>query len=72
MKISKLKNILLNIKNKKIYKKIKLFNCVLSYEINAKYNIKWVDINFRARKFGKSKFNFVSMFKMYLNFLLKV
>ena len=72
MKISNLKNILINIKKKKKYKNIKLFNCVLSYEINSKYNIKWVNINFRERKFGKSKFNFMSMLKMYLNFLLKV
>ena len=72
MKTEYLKNILLSIKKKKKYKNIKLFNCVLSYEITNKYNIKWVDIKFRERVFGESKFNFISMFKMYLNFLLKV
>ena len=72
MKIDKLKNILFNIKKKKKYKNIKLFNCVLSYEIINKYNIKWIDIVFRERMFGKSKFNIISMLKMYLNFLLKV
>ena len=72
MKINKLKRVLSNIKKKKKYKLIKLFNCVLSYEISLNDNIKWVNINFRERKFGKSKFNFVSMLKMYLNFFIKV
>ena len=72
MKIDYLKKILLDIKKKKKYKDIKLFNSVLSYEISNKFDIKWVDINFRERKFGKSKFNFNSMLKIYLNFFLKV
>ena len=72
MKIDYLKKILLNIKKKKKYKDIKLFNSVLSYEISNKFDIKWVDINFRERKFGKSKFNFNSMLIIYLNFFLKV
>ena len=72
MKIDKLKNVLLNIKKSKKYKNIKLFNCVLSYEIIHKYHINWVDINFRKRVYGSSKFNFISMFRMYLNFLFKI
>ena len=72
MKINNLKTILSNIKKKKKYIPVKLFNCVLSYEISLRNNIKWVNINFRKRKFGKSKFNFISMLKMYLNFFIKV
>ena len=72
MKIDYLKKILLDIKKKKKYKDIKLFNSILSYEISNKFDIKWVDINFRERKFGKSKFNFNSMLIIYLNFFLKV
>lgn len=72
MKIDKLKKILLDIQKKKKYKNIKLFNSVLSYEIAHKYDVKWVDIIFRERMYGKSKFNIISMLKMYLNFLLKV
>ena len=72
MKIDELKKILLDIQKKKKYKNIKLFNSVLSYEIAHKYDVKWVDIIFRERMYGKSKFNIISMLKMYLNFLLKV
>jgi dolichol-phosphate mannosyltransferase len=72
MRIKDLKKILLIINKKKKYKCIKLFNCVLSYEISKKYYINWININFRERKFGKSKFNFHNMLRMYFNFLLKV
>ena len=72
MEIITLKKIIFNIFKKKKYRKIKLFNSILSYEINKKYHINWVNINFRERKFGKSKFKFSDMFKIYLNFLLKV
>lgn len=72
MEAKSLKNILFKIKKNKKYKNIKLFNCILSLEISKKYNINWVDITFRERKFGNSKFNLISMLKMYCNFLFKV
>tara|TARA_S200000501_G_scaffold276234_2_gene260144 strand:- start:40810 stop:41520 length:711 start_codon:yes stop_codon:yes gene_type:complete len=72
MKTSKLKKILLNINKNKKYNNIKLFNCVLSYEIATKYNINWTNINFRDRKFGVSKFKLIEMLKMYLNLLIKI
>ena len=72
MKISELKKILSNINRKKNYNDIKLFNCVLSYEIKKENNICWTSIHFRDRKFGNSNFNFLEMLKMYLNLLIKV
>ena len=72
MKTSKLKQTLINIKNKKVYDNIQLFNCILSYEIQKNYKINWININFRKRRYGKSKFNLLKMFMMYLNFFLKI
>ena len=72
MKVSMLKEVLLNIKKYKKYNDIKLFNCVLTYEIKKQYNIKWINIHFRNRIFGKSKFNFLVMLNMYINLLIKI
>tara|TARA_B110000003_G_C16645402_1_gene531801 strand:+ start:263 stop:973 length:711 start_codon:yes stop_codon:yes gene_type:complete len=72
MKISELKKILSNINRQKIYNDIKLFNCVLSYEIKKENNICWTSIHFRDRKFGNSKFKLLDMLKMYFNLLIKV
>ena len=53
-------------------KNLELYNCLLSYQIIKNYDIKWIDITFRERYFGKSKFNFKKMFYMFLNFIIKV
>ncbi len=71
MKTEKVRKILYNIK-KNNKSSIHLFNCVLTYEIVKIYKIIWIDINFRDRKYGKSKFNLLKMFYMYLNFFLKI
>ena len=72
METNSLRNVMNLMNKKKKYKNIILFNCVLTYEINNIYKIKWIDINFRKRKFGKSKFNFFDMFRIYLNLFLKI
>jgi glycosyltransferase involved in cell wall biosynthesis len=72
MKVTALKEVLLSINKNKIYNGIKLFNCLLSYSIQKKYNIYWIDINFRDRFFGKSKFNFRTMSSMFFNFITKI
>lgn len=72
MRVSDLKKVLLSINKNKKYNEIKLYNCVLSYAIQKKYKINWIDINFRARYFGKSKFNFLTMFLMFFNFIKKI
>ncbi len=72
MKITKLKEIINIINNQKKYNNIKLFNCVLSYEIEKNYNIFWTNISFRNRKFGRSKFKTLEMLKMYLNLIIKI
>jgi hypothetical protein len=72
MRVSDLKKVLLSINKNKKYNEIKLYNCVLSYAIQKKYKINWIDINFRARYFGKSKFNFLTMFLLFFNFIKKI
>ena len=72
METNSLRHVMNLMNKKKKYKNIILFNCVLTYEINNIYQIKWIDINFRKRKFGKSKFNFFDMFRIYLNLFLKI
>lgn len=67
METNSLRNVMNLMNKKKKYKNIILFNCVLAYEINNIYQIKWININFRKRKFGKSKFNFFDMLRIYLN-----
>ena len=72
METNSLRNVMNLMNKKKKYKNIILFNCVLTYEINNIYQIKWININFRKRKFGKSKFNFFDMLRIYLNLFLKI
>jgi hypothetical protein len=72
MKINNLKEILSNININSRYKDIKLYNCVLSWEIQKKYTIHWVKINFRKRYYGGSKFNLIKMLAMFLNFIIKI
>ena len=69
MKTSNLKKILNIISKKKKYKNVALFNCILTYEIQKKYNIKWIDINFRKRVYGSSKFGALKMLKIYINLI---
>ena len=52
IKIEVLKKVINNIPKKLILK-----NVCLSYLIVKSYSIEWVNINFRKRKFGKSKYN---------------
>ena len=72
MKVSKLKKVLDFIGKKRKYDNIKLFNCTLSYIIQKEYKINWIDIRFRNRYSGTSKFNFLKMFSMFLNFIIKI
>lgn len=72
MKVSKLKKVLEIIRKKRKYDDIKLFNCSLSYIIQKEYGIHWIDIRFRNRYSGTSKFNFLKMLSMFLNFIIKI
>ena len=72
MKTKFLKEIIKNINKNKNFKKIELFNCLLTYQIKIKYSIKWHDINFRNRTYGSSKFNFIKIFLIFFNFISKV
>lgn len=72
MNIKELKKILIKIDKNKKYRNISLFNCVLSYEIQKNYQISWVDIKFRKRIFGSTKYNFLDMLKIYINLLIKI
>ena len=72
MKVTDLKEVLLDINKNKNYSDIKLFNSLLSYSIQKKYKINWININFRDRYFGKSKFNFRTMLSMFFNFIIKI
>jgi hypothetical protein len=69
MKTSNLKKILNKISKNKNYKNIDLFNCILTYEIQKIYKIKWIDINFRKRAYGNSKFGTLKMLKLYSNLI---
>ena len=72
MNIKELKKILIKIDKNKKYKNISLFNCVLSYEIQKNNKISWIDIKFRKRIFGSTKYNFLDMIKIYTNLLIKI
>ena len=69
MRVIELKKILREIDKNKNYKKIKLFNCLLTYIIHKKYPITWINIVFRNRYYGKSNYSFVKMAYMFLNFI---
>jgi hypothetical protein len=69
MRVIELKKILKEIDKDKNYKKIKLFNCLLTYVIQKKYPITWINIVFRKRYYGKSKYSFVKMAYIFLNFI---
>jgi hypothetical protein len=71
MRVNKLKYVLSYIAKKK-YNDIELFNCVVSYAVQKKYKIYWIDVIFRDRLYGNSKFNFFKMLKMYINLILKI
>ena len=72
MKFDCLKKIMKKIKHIERYKNIELFNCILTYCIQKHYNICWININFRNRYFGTTKYNFGTMLKMYLNLLIRI
>ena len=63
---------ILFISKAKYKNKIKLFNCVIAAEFIKKYPVKWVDIKFRKRKYGLSKYNFISMLTLFINLILKI
>jgi len=72
MNTKKLRNVFKSINNSKKLNDIKLFNCLLSYEISKKYPINWIDIYFRERHEGISKFSMINMFKLFINFIFKI
>ena len=49
-----------------------LKNVYLSYLIQKNFNIHWININFRKRLFGKTNYNFISLFSMIINLLIKL
>ena len=53
----------------KIPKKIILKNVYLSYLIEKNYSLKWININFKKREFGKSKYNLINMISMTANLI---
>ena len=54
----------------KIPKNIILTNCYLTYLLEKNFRIKWIEINFRKRLFGETKYNFISMLKLVSNLVL--
>lgn len=72
MKIYELKKALSFINENNNYRNIKLFNCVLSYAISKIYKINWIDINFRKRYSGNSKYSFLKMSIIFTNFIIKI
>ena len=72
MRVRELKKVLNFINKVKKYNNIELFNCLLSSVIQKQYSIKWINISFRKRYFGTSKYNFSKMLSMFINLILKV
>jgi hypothetical protein len=70
--IQKLKNILIDIDKKEKNRDIDLYNCMLSYEIAKKQKINWIDIHFRERFYGFTKFSMSKMLKLFINFIVKI
>ena len=52
--------------------KVMLKNVYLSYLIQRKFKIEWINIRFRKRVFGKTNYNFVKMIIMTLNLLINI
>ena len=52
--------------------KVMLKNVYLSYLIQRKYKIEWVNIRFRKRVFGKTNYNFINLIIMTLNLLINL
>ena len=61
-------NVLSSIINK-IPKKVILKNCYLSYLLKKNYKIKWVNINFKKRYYGHTKYGFYNLIKQVLNLM---
>ena len=55
-----------------ILSKVMLKNVYLSYLIQRKFKIEWINIRFRKRVFGKTNYNFVKMIIMTLNLLINI
>ncbi len=55
-----------------IPKSVMLKNAYLSYLIQKNFKIKWIDITFRKRAFGKTNYNFKNLIFMTLNLLFKL
>ncbi len=72
MQVEELKKILVILNKNNRYKKIELFNCLLSYGIKKYNNIHWINIKFRKRKYGNTNYNFFKMLNLYLNFIVKI
>ncbi len=72
MNIKELEKITTSIERKIKYNKIGLYNCLLTYEIQKKNKIKWININFRNRAFGKSNYNLFYLLKNFTNLILKI
>ena len=72
MNIQKLKNILIGIDKKEKNRDIDLYNCMLSYEIAKEQKINWIDIHFRERFYGFTKFSMSKMLKLFINFIVKI
>ena len=56
---------------KEIPRNIILTNCYLTYLLKKDFDIKWVNISFRERLHGKTNYNFVSMFKLVFNLVVR-
>ena len=68
-KYNSLKKVLDIIKINKNYSNIELKNVLISYlSKKEKLKIKWINITFRKRYNGESKYNFIKMLKLILNF----
>tara|TARA_E500000178_G_C17034549_1_gene762609 strand:+ start:3876 stop:4556 length:681 start_codon:yes stop_codon:yes gene_type:complete len=57
---------------KRIPTSVELKNVYLSYLIQKYYKIHWININFRKRLFGKTKYNFGKLAYMVINLLFKL
>ena len=57
---------------KRIPTSVVLKNVYLSYLIQKYYKIHWININFRKRLFGKTKYNFGKLAYMVINLLFKL